>query len=192
MPKRARPKKEPSPFVSRGGLKLAFALESFCTNVCGMVAADLGCHLGGFTDCLLQRGAARVYAVDTAYGILAWKLRNDPRVQVLERTNALHWRPADPVDLVTIDLGWTRQALALPAAQAMVRTGGAVLSLVKPQYEADRSKLGRGVLPPEELPAVLEFVKERIPPGLELLEEGQSPITGSGGNVELWLYLIRR
>jgi len=117
----------PCPFVSRGGLKLAAALDAFGVDPAGLVCADLGCNVGGFTDCLLQRGAKYVYAVDTGYGTLAWKLRNDPRVMTLERSNALHFDPDQwgvtrsigvfyGCNLATIDLAWTRQAHALPAA----------------------------------------------------------------------------
>lgn len=138
------------PFVSRGGLKLAAALAAWGVDPNGWTCADLGCSTGGFTDCLLQRGAARVYAVDTAYGQLAWKLRQDPRVTVLERTNALHFDPwgnhdpkpqpgpthqrapakavppllQQPCDLVVVDLGWTRQKLALPAARRWLQPHG--------------------------------------------------------------------
>ena len=133
-------------FVSRGGVKLAAALEAFAIAVGGCACADLGCNVGGFTDCLLQRGARRVYAVDTAYGQLAWKLRSDRRVTVLERTNALHFDPwsqvqaFDGCDLVVIDLGWTRQSLALPAALRWLRCGepagtGRIVTLIKPHYE---------------------------------------------------------
>src|ERR1041384_1734333 len=104
-------------YVSRGGLKLAGALDAFNVDVKGWICADLGCNVGGFTDCLLQRGAAKVYAVDTGYGAFAWKLRNDPRVVVMERTNTLYLQPpAVGIDLVVIDLGWTRQIHAIPAA----------------------------------------------------------------------------
>ena len=104
-----------SPFVSRAGLKLEHALQEFNFDVTDMSCADLGCNVGGFTDCLLQRGASNVFAVDTGYGTLAWKLRSDERVTTLERSNALHLEPPELVDLVVIDLGWTPQKLALPA-----------------------------------------------------------------------------
>ena len=105
------------PFVSRAGAKLDHALDAFGFEVSGLRCADFGCNVGGFTDCLLQRGAERVVAIDTGYGVLAWKLRNDDRVEVRERTNALHADPPDePLDLVVIDLAWTPQRLALPAA----------------------------------------------------------------------------
>lgn len=124
------------PYVSRGGLKLAHAIAAFAVDVKGLSCADFGCSTGGFTDCLLQHGASRVCAIDTAYGQLAWKLRNDARVTVMERTNALHAAlPGDAVDLVVADAGWTPQRLLLPAAARWLRMGGMMISLVKPHYE---------------------------------------------------------
>lgn len=113
-----------SPFVSRGGEKLAAALDHFSLNVAGWVCADLGSHIGGFVDCLLQRGAARVFAVDTCYGTLAWKLRRDRRVVVMERTNAMHVALPEPVDLVTVDVGWTPQVQVLPNVVRMIGPRG--------------------------------------------------------------------
>ncbi|MGD2108262.1 MAG: SAM-dependent methyltransferase [Phycisphaerae bacterium] len=123
------------PYVSRGGEKLAAALDHFQIDVSGVVCADLGSHVGGFVDCLLQRGAAKVYSVDTSYGTLAWKLRRDPRVVVLERTNAMHVSLPEPVNLVTIDVGWTRQAKILPNVAKLLAPSGFVITLIKPQYE---------------------------------------------------------
>lgn len=129
------------PYASRGGLKLRAALDAFHLNPTGWWCADLGCSTGGFTDCLLRAGAERVAAVDTAYGELAWTLRNDPRVIVMERTNALHASPPETfaqrggADLVTLDLSWTRQELAVPAAARWVRPGGTIVTLIKPHYE---------------------------------------------------------
>jgi 23S rRNA (cytidine1920-2'-O)/16S rRNA (cytidine1409-2'-O)-methyltransferase len=124
--------------------------------VAGALAADFGCHVGGFTDCLLQKGAARVYAVDTGYGVLAWRLRRDERVVVMERTNAMHVELPEPVDLVTCDVGWTRQVHILPNALRNVRPEGRVLSLFKPQYEAPGDLVREGVVAPEAFEAVLE------------------------------------
>ena len=107
----------PAKFVSRAGLKVDHALRMFELDVTGFVCADFGCNVGGFTDCLLQRGAAKVFAIDTGYGVLDWNLRNDPRVVVMERTNALHAaKPQAAIDLIVIDLGWTKQRHAIPAA----------------------------------------------------------------------------
>ncbi len=110
-----------SAFVSRGGEKLAAALDHFDMDVGGLCCADLGSHVGGFVDCLLQRGAAKVFSVDTSYGTLAWKLRKDDRVVVMERTNAMHVELPEPVDLVTIDVGWTPQAKVLPNVARLLR-----------------------------------------------------------------------
>jgi len=180
------------PYVGKGGLKLEFALREFGVDVAGLTTADLGCHIGGFTDCLLQAGAAKVHAVDTGYGVLAWKLRQDERVELFQRTNALHWQPPEALDLVAVDVGWTRQEKILPAAAAMVRPGDLILSLVKPQYEAPRRWRRRGVLLPERLPEVMDLVRRALPPGLALEAEADSPVRGSGGNVEFWLKLRRR
>jgi len=177
------------PFVGKGGLKLAFALEHFNLDVSNRTAADLGCHVGGFTDCLLQKGARTVVAVDTGYGILDWKLRNDSRVSVLERTNALYWETADRFDVVVCDLGWTRQRLVLPVVEKLLAPGGFALTLVKPQYEAEKKWVQQGVLPEEHLPGVLESVRAACPPELQISGEVKSPLLGSGGNTEYWLFL---
>ncbi len=129
-------------YVSRAGLKLEAALDGFELDVAGMRCADLGCHAGGFTDCLLQRGAAAVHAVDTGYGVLDYRLRSDPRVTVMERTNALHCQPPETVDLVTIDVGWTKQRHVIPAALQWLGgvPGGLIITLVKPHYELDETQ----------------------------------------------------
>jgi 23S rRNA (cytidine1920-2'-O)/16S rRNA (cytidine1409-2'-O)-methyltransferase len=179
-------------FVSRAGQKLQHALEAFAVDVRGLTCADLGCNTGGFTDCLLQNGAVKVYAIDTGYGALDWKLRKDPRVVVMERTNAMHAELPEPVDLVTIDVAWTRQRHILPAAARMLRAGGTVVSLIKPHYEADRSLLRRGVLREEELEQVLAQVKADIAAaGFDVVATTTSPVKGAKGNVEV-LALCRR
>jgi 23S rRNA (cytidine1920-2'-O)/16S rRNA (cytidine1409-2'-O)-methyltransferase len=186
-----------SPFVSRAGLKLDHALREFRIDVSGMVCADFGCNIGGFTDCLLQRGAARVYAIDTGYGTLAWKLRNDPRVIVMERTNALHADVPEPVDLVVIDLAWTPQRHAIPAARRWLKPGGRIISLIKPHYElSDEEKqrlLADGRLDPAEAERVLSRILAGMPGyGVEAAAHTLSPITGGkssrgksgSGNIE--------
>ena len=179
------------PFVGKGGLKLQFALEHFEIDVRGLVCADLGCNVGGFTDCLLQSGASKVYAVDTAYGLLAWKLRSDERVVVCERTNALRWTPPELMDFVVSDLGWTRQEKSLPIIAGMLKPGGRALSLVKPQYEVPKDWLVRGVLPEERIPEALEIVRSACPKVLAMLGEERSPYLGAGGNTEYWILLER-
>jgi 23S rRNA (cytidine1920-2'-O)/16S rRNA (cytidine1409-2'-O)-methyltransferase len=178
-------------FVSRAGQKLDHALTTFGIDVSGLTCADLGCSTGGFTDCLLQRGAAKVYAVDTGYGVLDWKLRNDPRVVVMERTNAMHVELAERVDIVTIDVAWTRQRHILPAARRIIKAGGIVIPLIKPHYEAEGSLLRKGILPQDQLDAVMTAVKGDIAAaGFELVQLTLSPIKGAKGNSELLAHLV--
>ncbi len=179
------------PFVSRGGEKLAAALDEFGVDVSGWVCADLGSNVGGFVDCLLRRAAQRVYAIDTGYGVLAYSLRRDPRVVVMERTNAMHVRLPEPVDLVTIDAGWTRQHHLLPNAKQMLKPGGQIITLIKPHYEAPRGRLHRGVLDPAAARAVVDGVCDTIGGlGLGVEKLMESPVAGHGGNVE-YLALLR-
>jgi len=175
---------EKLPFVSRGGLKLDHAMAEFGLDVTGLTAADLGCSTGGFTDCLLQRGASRVHSVDTAYGEFAWKLRNDERVVLHERTNALHFDPPEPVDLVVIDLGWTKQSKVIPVALKWLGSenpNGRIITLVKPHYEAGQSELGEGgLLDPAYAEVVAHRVRDEVFPalGVTLLGWTKSPVLG--------------
>lgn len=179
------------PFVSRAGLKLDHALEAFALPVDGLICADLGCNAGGFTDCLLQRGAAKVYAIDTGYGMLDFKLRRDPRVVTMERTNAMHVSLPDAVALVVIDVAWTKQRHILPNAKRLIEPHGAVVALVKPHYEADPSLLVGGVLPETQLDAVLASVKADIADcGFTVKQLVTSPIKGAKGNIELLAWLV--
>jgi 23S rRNA (cytidine1920-2'-O)/16S rRNA (cytidine1409-2'-O)-methyltransferase len=177
-------------FVSRAGHKLEAAIVTFGIDVAGKLAADLGCNVGGFTDCLLQHGAAKVYAVDTAYGVLAWTLRKDPRVVVKERVNAMHVCLPEPVDVVAIDVGWTRQEKILPVAATLLNPGGLMLSLIKPHYESELAKKKHGVLTEPEAIEELDRVIEKIK-GLGLQVRGvvKSPIEGQKGNVEFVAWL---
>lgn len=190
------------PYVGRGGLKLEHAITTFDLDVSGLHCADLGCSTGGFTDCLLQHGAASVVSVDTAYGELAWKLRSDDRVTVRERTNALHAEPDALVDLVVLDLSWTPQRLALPAAAKWLNSTGRIISLVKPHYEltdAEKDALpAKGVLNEADAERVVERVMYDVAAmGFEVLGVTKSPILGGGkrnksksrGNAE-WLALV--
>lgn len=183
------------PFVSRAGLKLDHALREFKFDVNGMICADFGCNVGGFTDCLLQRGAAKVFAIDTGYGVLAWKLRNDPRVIVMERTNALHVQPGGQVDLVVIDMAWTPQRHAMPAAMKWLKPVGKIITLIKPHYELNeeekRTLLVDGRLAPAEAERVMQRVLEEMPSwGARPIAHTRSPISGGKsskggeGNVE--------
>ncbi len=183
----------PPPFVSRGGLKLAAALDAFALDVRGFTVADVGASTGGFTDCLLQRGAARVYAIDVGYGQLAWTLRQDPRVVVLERTNIRYLEALpEPCDLATVDVSFISLRLVLPAVRRLLKPRGQVIALVKPQFEAGRGRVGkRGVVrDPQVHQAVLRevmawarveafFVQGLVP----------SPLLGPAGNVEFLLHL---
>jgi len=198
------------PFASRGGLKLDEALRASGIDPAGMACADLGSSTGGFTSCLLFRGAAKVFAVDTGYGILEWKLRQDPRVTVMERSNALHTDPpADVsqsgVDLVCIDLGWTRQDKALAAALKWLAPTGRIITLVKPHYEQPRAtpvRRGKGKTKPEPMDddqarivaqAALDAIDQDASLGLEVLGSCDSPIRGKkGGNLEVLAWLSRR
>jgi 23S rRNA (cytidine1920-2'-O)/16S rRNA (cytidine1409-2'-O)-methyltransferase len=180
-------------YVSRAGYKLEGALRQLRVAPAGWVCADLGCNVGGFVDCLLQHGAAKVYAIDTGYGTLAWKLRKDSRVVVMERTNAMHATLPEPVDLVTIDVAWTRQQHILPAAAKMIEAEGRVLTLVKPHYEAPKDVLVRGVLPAEHLETIIEQVRRQVDEmGWRIVAECPSPVPGTGGNREVWLLVERQ
>src|ERR1700722_509429 len=184
-------------YVSRGGLKLEHALSHFQLNVTGQTTIDLGASTGGFTDCLLQHGAAKVYAVDVGHGQLAWKLRHDPRVVVMEKTNARDLTPAKfpapfaPVDLIVIDCSFISLSRILPVAVALLRVSGKLLPLIKPQFEAGKAEAdkGRGVITDPAIHArvlreVEAFVK--LQNGLEWRGSTESPLLGPAGNKEFF------
>jgi 23S rRNA (cytidine1920-2'-O)/16S rRNA (cytidine1409-2'-O)-methyltransferase len=176
------------PFVSRGGKKLDAALARFDIDVTDAVAADVGASTGGFTDCLLQRGAERVYAIDVGYGQLHWKLRNDPRVVVMERTNARYLKSLpEAVDIVTIDVSFISLELILPAAVRWLTPAGQVVALIKPQFEAGPQSVEKGgvVRDPEVHRRVLEgTLNPAAELGLGLHGLMPSPLRGPAGNVE--------
>ncbi|MDR2356086.1 MAG: TlyA family RNA methyltransferase [Clostridiales Family XIII bacterium] len=181
------------PYVSRGGCKLAAALDGFCVDPAGAVAIDIGASTGGFTDCLLQRGARRVYAVDVGYGQLDWKLRNDARVTNMERVN-IRLLPAGAIpekaDLITIDVAFISLKLVLPVAATLLAKDGAMICLVKPQFEAGREQVGKnGIVRDEKVRA--EVIRNVIAYGSEngLAAHGvlPSPIKGAKGNTEYLL-----
>jgi 23S rRNA (cytidine1920-2'-O)/16S rRNA (cytidine1409-2'-O)-methyltransferase len=177
-------------YASRSGLKLAAALDAFAIDPTGLTCADLGCNVGGFVDCLLQRGATKVYAVDTGYGVLAYRLRRDARVVVMERTNAMHVTLPEPVDMVTIDVAWTPQHRILPNAAKLLKPGGRIITLIKPHYEADRSEIHGGLLDPAIAPQIVDQARGRIEAlGLKIAGTIQSPLPGQKGNLE-YLALI--
>lgn len=179
-------------YVTRAGDKLAGGLAAFNVDARGVTAADLGSHKGGFVDCWLQHGAGRVHSVDTSYGTLDWSLRNDPRVVVVERTNAMHWAPEEPVTHVSLDVGWTPQVKVLPQVWRWLEPGGHVISLVKPQYECGDDEREKGIVKPDCLEPVMQRVlAELVTFGFPEGRVIESPIPGGKGNVEYLLYLIK-
>lgn len=180
-----------NPWVSRGGLKLVRGLDAFAIDPAGKICLDIGASTGGFTDVLLARGAARVYAVDVGHGQLAWKLRQDARVVVLERTNARHLtreQVPEPVDLVVCDASFIGLETVLPAALALVAEDAALVALIKPQFEVGKGRVGKGGVVRD--PALHREVCERISawlaarPGWTVIGIEESPITGPEGNRE--------
>jgi 23S rRNA (cytidine1920-2'-O)/16S rRNA (cytidine1409-2'-O)-methyltransferase len=192
----------PQRFVSRGALKLEHALEHFRIDVHGWVAIDLGASTGGFTDCLLQHGAAKVYAVDVGQGQLAWKLRQDPRVVVMEKTNARHLTPGqfgpgfEPVDLVVMDCSFISLSKILPPSIALLRPSGKIVALVKPQFEAGKAEAdkGAGVIRKAEVhQRVLNELAAfaATVPSLRWIDSTPSPLLGPAGNREFLAFLER-
>ncbi|MCM2356828.1 MAG: TlyA family RNA methyltransferase [Geobacteraceae bacterium] len=185
-----RLKGEPLPFVSRGGLKLQQALDEFAIDVTGLAVLDVGASTGGFTDCLLQRGARRVFAVDVGYGQLAWKLRNDDRVLSLEKTNIRHLTPErlpEIPDMAVIDASFISLAKVLPSTIALIREDGLIIALIKPQFEVGRGEVGKGgvVRDPRKHREVTDSVRALAESlGLEVAGVTESPILGPKGNRE--------
>lgn len=196
---------ENSNFVSRGGIKLQAAIDHWKLKIENFVVLDVGSSTGGFVDCLLQNGASKVYAVDTAYGELAWKLRNDPRVVVMERTNILYLREfpvqnipgeskptpgmkmedtsgVEKVDLITVDAGWTKLELVLPVVKKFLKEDGFIIALLKPHYEAPKNILNKGVVPDDLVLSIKNQVLSKIEElGFKVEKSIESPIRGSGG-----------
>ncbi len=197
LPVRVKEGAAPQRYVSRGALKLEKALEVLPVDPRGKVCADLGASTGGFTDLLLQRGAARVYAIDVGYGQLHARLRADPRVVVRERENARLLTAGslgEPMDLVTGDLSFISLRLVLPAVSALLRPGGDAILLVKPQFEVGKGEVGKGGVVRDDAKrrAALESVKDAARAlGFEVTGEAESPIEGPAGNRE-WLLGLRR
>ena len=186
------------PWVSRGGLKLDHGLKHFDVDLAGKVVLDVGASTGGFTDVALHHGAAKVYAVDVGHGQLAWSLRQDPRVVVLEKTNARHLTSAqipEPVDAVVCDASFIGLQTVLPAPMALAAPGAILIALIKPQFEVGRGQVGKGGVVRD--PALHEDVCERIrawldaEPGWRVMGITESPITGPEGNKE-FLVAARR
>ena len=185
----------PMPYVSRGGIKLAHALDTFGVEVGSLIALDVGASTGGFTDCLLQRGAARVYCVDVGQGQLDWKVASDPRVRVLDRTNIRLAGPdllPERAGIVVIDVSFISLKLVLPALPPLVQPGAPVVALVKPQFEVGRADVGKGGIVRDEAArarALDEVRAAAVALGYAAVADTVSPITGGKGNVELLLYL---
>jgi 23S rRNA (cytidine1920-2'-O)/16S rRNA (cytidine1409-2'-O)-methyltransferase len=183
-------------YVSRGGLKLEAALERWPVSVEGQACADLGASTGGFTDCLLQRGAARVYAIDVGYGQLAWKLRQDPRVVVMERTNARHLDALpEPATRIVGDLSFISLRLILPTVRRLLAPGGEAILLVKPQFEVGPGDIGKGGLVRDEdarARALADVAAAATELGFDVRDSFQSPVPGAkAGNLEWWIWLAR-
>lgn len=184
---------QPPKYVSRGGFKLEGALDQFNVQVAGWVCADVGSSTGGFTDCLLQRGAARVYALDVGTGVLHWKLRNDPRVILREQINVRYVEAlAEPIDLAVIDVSFISLTLILTKVFDWMKPNGSIIALIKPQFEAERNQVGKGgiVRDPAVHQAVVEhiqnFAQQHRWPSVGLMD---SPILGTDGNKEFLILL---
>lgn len=192
-----RIKGEDHPYVGRGGLKLEKALDEFGVDPAGFVCLDVGASTGGFTDCLLQRGASKVYAVDVGYGQLAWKLQQDERVVVIERQNIRHIDPKilpEPFDLIVIDVSFISLEIAIPAIIQFLKPGGRIISLIKPQFEVGKEKVGKGGIVKDEAArqsAVDKVVSAAKAAGLDHVGTTASPIEGTKGNRE-FLALFRK
>lgn len=187
---------EDIPYVSRGGLKLACAISTWDIPVCSQVCLDVGASTGGFTDCLLQEGAKKVYAVDVGYGQIAWKLRQDPRVEVIERTNFRYMnrsRIPEPVDLVVVDVSFISLKIIVPKALEFLQDNGIMVVLVKPQFEVGKGKVGKGgvvrdtALHQEVIHSLSLFFQNL---GMETAPTIPSPITGPKGNQEYLMALF--
>jgi len=190
--------KEDIPFVSRGGFKLLEGLQAFHINPKGMVCLDVGASTGGFTDCLLQHGAQKIFSVDVGYGQLAWKLRTDPRVVVIERAN-IRKMAADalpcPVDLVTVDVSFISLRIVIPAVLKFMTDKAAIVALIKPQFEVGKGKVGKGgvVRDPEEHRLVIQELTDFFQGiGLHAGPAVPSPIQGPKGNTEFLIHLRKK
>jgi 23S rRNA (cytidine1920-2'-O)/16S rRNA (cytidine1409-2'-O)-methyltransferase len=181
------------PFVSRGGYKLAHALDEFCIDVTSKVIADVGASTGGFTDCLLQRGAKRIYAIDVSYGQLDYRLRIDPRVVVMERINARHPIPIpEKVDLATLDLSFISVEKVIPSAMKLLKEEGFLLVLLKPQFEAKKGQVGKGGVVRDPLlhaQILGHFLSWAIDQSIRVRGLTSSPILGAAGNREFFVLL---
>jgi 23S rRNA (cytidine1920-2'-O)/16S rRNA (cytidine1409-2'-O)-methyltransferase len=187
--------KPTSPYVSRGGIKLARALQEFSVDLNGKIVLDVGASTGGFTHCVLAHGAKQVYAVDVGYGQLHWKLRNDPRVLVLEKTNIRYLNVSDlpgPADFATIDVSFISLRLVLPQVRTLLSTDGAIIALIKPQFEVGKGKVGKGGVVrfhEEHMRVVDEISDAATRLGYNVRAVIESPLLGPKGNKEFFIYL---
>jgi 23S rRNA (cytidine1920-2'-O)/16S rRNA (cytidine1409-2'-O)-methyltransferase len=188
---------EQMPYVSRGGLKLEAALREFKVDVTGRTALDVGASTGGFTDCLLQHGCGKVYAVDVGYGQMAWKLRQDPRVVLIERTNIREIDPSllpEAFDISTIDVSFISLEKIVPSIVQFLKPAAGIIALIKPQFEVGKGQVGKGGIVRDEaarkavVDRIAAFFRDR---GFEVKSVIPSPITGQDGNVEYLLYAVR-
>lgn len=185
-------------YVSRGGLKLEAALKEFKIDVSGKTAMDIGASTGGFTDCLLQYGAKRVYAVDVGYGQMDWRLRTDARVVLIERTNIRDMDPSlvpEPIDIATIDVSFISLEKVIQHVMKFLATGGEIVALIKPQFEVGRGQVGKGGIVRDEAArmAAVEKIESFIQnSGFDVKGVIESPISGREGNVEFLIYAVRQ
>ncbi len=193
-----RIKGEDNPYVSRGGLKLRSALDVFGISVAGLIAMDVGASTGGFTDCLLQAGAAKVYAIDVGYGQLAWKLREDSRVVVIERTNIRYYQGqdiAETIDLATIDASFISLKLVIPAVLPLIGAEASLIALIKPQFEVGRENVQKhGVVKDRHLheKVVKDLGDFCLGLGLHVWNSCESPLLGPAGNKEFFIHVSKR
>ena len=189
---------ETLPFVSRGGLKLAKAIEQFDIDLSGSICADFGASTGGFTDCMLQVGASKVYSVDVGYGQLAWSLRQDERVVVMERTNVRHItreQIPDPLDFISMDLSFISLTLVLPVAFALLKEDGEAVCLIKPQFEAGRDQVGKkGVVRDKQIHSdvIMKIIDFSAGLGFVPAAIDYSPVKGPQGNIEYLLHIFKK
>ena len=182
-------------YVSRGGLKLEKAMTHFGVTLEGKICMDVGASTGGFTDCMLQNGAVKVYSVDVGHGQLAWKLRNDERVVCMEKTNIRYVTPEDigePLDFASVDVSFISLSKVLPAARELLKDGGEMVCLIKPQFEAGREKVGKkGVVrdPKVHLEVIQTVLQTAMDLGFSILDLEYSPIKGPEGNIEYLVHL---
>ena len=183
----------PPPFVSRGGIKLSYALDQFQLDVTSRIAADIGASTGGFTDCLLQRGASRVYAIDVGYGQLDYRLRQDPRVVVMEKVNARYpFSLPEPIDIATIDLSFISVEKVIPSIARLLKEDGYLVVLIKPQFEARREEVGKGGVVKDTMVharVIGRFIAWLTEHDFRLSGLVASPISGASGNREFFFLL---